>query len=260
MNWDAILLSIFVLLFGCREKEDDILGNLFFERSIEGGILISSIDGKTEYIYNKDRIETPYSPDATFYVLESIVALNDKIIPDEKQKLQWDGEDRGLIEWNRDQTLETAYKYSCLWANQQVADRIGLPRFSIALRSAKYGNAATGKSISSFWLNGKLTVSSRGQIDFLRKLYLEKLPFSAFSQKTVKSWMIVRKTKNYTLYAKTAWASHSVDQHGWNVGFVETPNRGTWIFSLNMKIEQTSEAPFRQEIVDEALRKKGIIK
>jgi beta-lactamase class D len=255
----ALFLLSIVFLVGCHAEEDNSLGKLFFERSVEGGILISLVKGNTEYVYNADRMETPYSPDSTFYIIEALIALQEKVVADEKQPLPWDGEDRGLAEWNRDQTLETAYKYSCLWAGRQLAERIGLQRFSKNLKAANYGNGEAGKGLESFWLTGDLEITGRQQAAFLRSLYLEELPFNKTHQRTVKQWMIVRKTKTHTLYAKTAWASHSSDRHGWDIGFVETKNKGAWIFALNIKIEQAQEASFRQEIVDEALRLKGII-
>jgi beta-lactamase class D len=259
MNRPFVFLII-VFLFGCREKEDEALETIFFERSVEGGILISALDEKIEFIFNKKRQETSYSPDATFYILSSIIALDEKLWVDEQQSIFWDGEDRGLAEWNRDQSLETAYKYSCLWANQKIIERIGISRFASILKKTEYGNGETGNNSLDFWLNGNLNINSRQQIDFLRRLYKGRLPFGKTAQQTVKRWMMVRKTNDYTLYSKTAWASHTTEQHGWNVGFIETQNRGTWFFALNMKIEQASLAPFRQEIIEEALRKKGIIR
>lgn len=71
--------------------------------------------------------------------------------------------------------------------------------------------------------------------------------------------MAARHGATFVLYAKTARAAHAPTRHGWNVGFVESKDKGTWFFALNITVEQTYQAAFRQEIVVEALKRTGII-
>lgn len=255
----AISLLVGSALLGCNSNEDEVLGNLFFERGVEGGILISAENGKTEFVSNADRMETPFSPDATFFLPGVLIALSEKAVADEKETLSWDGEDRGLAEWNRDQSLESAYRFSCVWFFQEMAERVGRTRNVSQLKAMKYGNGNGGKDVTSFWSSGDLKITAKEQIAFLKSLRKETLPIPKAHQQLLKAWMAVRRTATYVLYGKTAWASHTPTRHGWNIGFVETKSKGTWYFALNLMLEQASQAAFRQEIVYEALHRKGII-
>jgi beta-lactamase class D len=136
-----------------------------------------------EYAYNKKRMETAHFLDATFYIIASIIVLDEKITSDEKYNIPWDGHNLEYSEWNRDQTLATTYKYSCLWTYQQIIGRIGLSHFSSDIKRAGYGTGEIGIDISSFWLNGSLIITGRQQAEFLRRLYREVLPSSRSSQK-----------------------------------------------------------------------------
>ncbi len=252
------IFFLIVLIFaGCRSEEDLSLEKIFFERDAEGGIIISSLDGK-EFIYNNDHLETSYSPDSTFFLPTVLIALEDRVVTEEKNFFVWDDEDRGLAEWNKDQTLESAYKYSCVWVHQRLSQQIGISRYVAHLKAMKYGNGRIGSELSSFWTNGELKITARQQLEFLKSLYRETLPVGKIYQQKLKQMMIVKKTNKGTMYSKTAWASNSPTRHGWNIGFIETIEKRTWFFVLNMKIDNASKASFRQEIVLEALKEKGI--
>ncbi|MCP4354467.1 MAG: class D beta-lactamase, partial [Proteobacteria bacterium] len=70
--------------------------------------------------------------------------------------------------------------------------------------------------------------------------------------------MIIKKSPQYTIRAKTGWAMRIKKQHGWYVGYVET-DQNVWFFSTNMDIEKKSDAAYRKKITMEALKLKGII-
>ncbi len=45
------------------------------------------------------------------------------------------------------------------------------------VKKIDYGNEKTGLDVSTFWLEGDLKISAVEQIEFLKKLYKNDLPF-----------------------------------------------------------------------------------
>ncbi len=97
--------------------------------------------------------------------------------------------------------------------------------------AANYGNQTIGSpdAIDSFWLEGELRITPQQQIEFLQRLYRNELPFSEEAIAIVKDIMIVERTPNYTLRAKSGWAGFGESdqpQIGWYVGYLEQGDNG----------------------------------
>ena len=109
------LLSIaaaLVLIFfaaGSVRADDPDLSKIFKDRDIEGTIVISSLDGKIEYVHNNYRSEIRFIPASTFKIPNTLIALEEGVIKNEKEIIKWDGKNKGFDAWNTDQTLETAF-------------------------------------------------------------------------------------------------------------------------------------------------------
>ena len=104
-------------------------------------------------------------------------------------------------------------------------------------------------SIAS-WLDGALRISAMEQVDFLRKLYRNELPFKVEHQRLVKDIMIVEAGRDWILRAKTGWQARVEPQIGWWVGWVETPT-GAVIFALNIDLPGgMKDAPKRRRLSD----------
>ena len=86
------------------------------------------------------------------------------------------------------------------------------------LKKLNYSNKSTAGAIVSFWLNGTLLISARQQLDLLRRLYHEQLPFSKESQQIVKHIM---KNSEPNLYGKTGWGIWQGKELGWVIGWIE---------------------------------------
>jgi hypothetical protein len=105
--------------------------------------------------------------------------------------IRWDGKVRGLkdspvAEWNRDNSLASGMRYSTVWFYQEVARRAGERRMQQWIDKAGYGNRDIGGGIDTFWLSGALRISAEQQIDFLRRLADDRLPFSPRAQEIVR--------------------------------------------------------------------------
>lgn len=243
----------------CTVNAEEVdLAKLFNERNVEGTIIISSLDGKTEYLHNKTRSEKRYLPASTFKIPNTLIALEEKAIANEKEIIKWDGKDKGWSPWNKNQSLETAFPISCIWFYQELAKRVGNSKYLSYLDKLHYGNKMTGPNLATFWLEGDLKISAREQIDILKKLYKDQLPFKDEHLKILKKIMVVDKTPEYTIRVKTGLAMRIKNQHGWYVGYVETSGK-TWFFATNICIKRKSDSTYRKEITMEALKLEGII-
>jgi beta-lactamase class D len=253
-----VIVFAMYLNINTANAEDSDLAKLFSDRKVKGTIIISSLDGKTEYLHNKERAEKRYLPASTFKIPNTLIALDEGVIADEKELIKWDGKDKGRDAWNKDQSLETAFPVSCVWFYQELAKRIGNSKYLSHLDRINYGNKMTGPEITTFWLNGDIKISAREQIVFLKRLYNDELPYKKNHLQLLKKIMIVDKTPKYIIRAKTGWAMRINHQHGWYVGYVET-NGQVWFFATNIEIKNNSDAAYRKEITLEALKVKGII-
>jgi beta-lactamase class D len=250
------LCVVFGLAHGAACEDSD-LSRLFADRNVVGTIVISSLNGSGLYIHNERRANTAFVPASTFKIPNTLIALDEGVAsPDEIMK--WDGKDKGFDSWNRDQTLETAFKSSCVWFYQELAKRAGVPKYEKHLVTMAYGNAKPGPELTTFWLDGDLKINAMQQIDFLKKVYSEGLPFQRSSYEILKKIMIVDQTPAYTVRAKTGWAQRVSPQIGWFVGYVETKDN-VWFFATNLDITKPEDARYRQEITMAALKAKGIL-
>jgi beta-lactamase class D len=253
-----LIFCMFFLAIGIANAEDQELAKLFRERNVKGTLIISSLDGNTEYLYNKDRAEKRFLPASTFKIPNTLIALDEGTIASETEIIKWDGNDKGWSPWNKDQSLKTAFPISCVWFYQDLAKRIGNKVYLSHLSRMKYGNMKTGPEVTKFWLEGDLKISAREQIGFLKQLYKEDLPYRKSYIQILKKLMIVDKSTHYVIRAKTGWAMRIKNQHGWYVGYVETDQK-VWFFATNLDIGRKSDATYRKEISMEALKTKGII-
>ncbi|MCX5806175.1 MAG: class D beta-lactamase [Proteobacteria bacterium] len=253
-----VVLTLTIFITATSHADDADLAKLFQDRGVEGTIIISSLDGKMNYVHNSRRSETRFIPASTFKIPNTLIALEEGAVKNEKEVIKWDGKDKGLDAWNKDQSLETAFPLSCVWFYQELAKRVGNENYLIQLKKLEYGNEKTGPDVTTFWLEGDLKISAREQIHFLKKLYEESLPYSKGNIKLLKKIMIIEENPQFTIRAKTGWAMRTDPQQGWYAGYVET-KRQVWFFATNLEIRKKGDDSFRKEITMAALKAKGIL-
>lgn len=93
-----------------------------------------------------------------------------------------------------------------MWYYQELARRIGIKTMKKYLAKTCYGNNDLSAGIERFWLKGGFKVTQEGQIDFLKSLYFDKLPFSKRSFDIVKRILKNDDFNSCTLFAKTGLA------------------------------------------------------
>lgn len=205
-----------------------------FFRNTEGTFILKDVESGKMLIYNDKRAEARQAPQSTFKIMNSLIGLQVKAVQDEYDIKHWDGTQRTLNVWNQDHTLGSAMRYSVVWYYQAMARDIGDINMQNWLDQCSYGNRDISGGIDQFWLNSSLKISPIEQVNFLEKLYQEKLPFDKGVQKTVKRMLIQQEGDHYILYGKTGSSgmqnNHSV---GWYVGFV-TVQGHPYVFATNL--------------------------
>jgi len=251
---NIIKVVIFIgLIFNFIYAEDKDLKNIFDKSKINGTLVISSLNSEKNYIYNNSRALTRFIPASTFKIPNTLISLEEGVIKDENEIIKWDGKIRSYDMWNKDQTLQSAIAFSCVWCYQKFAKEIGNDKYLDYLKKIHYGNEKTGLDISTFWLEGDIKISAFEQIDFLKRLYKNDLPFNQKNIDITKKILTVENTNNYVMKAKSGWSG----KIGWYIGYVETKN-DIWFFALNGDISK-EELKYRKQIVMESLKIKNII-
>jgi len=214
----------------------------FSDRAVAGSMLVYDERDNRYLVFDRARAETRFTPASTFKVFNALVALETGAVKDEYEVIRWDGVKRGMENWNRDQSLASAMKFSAVWFYQEMARRAGASRMQAWIDQVGYGNRDIGGGIDRFWLDGgKLRISALEQIGFLRRLAEGSLPFSPQAQEAVRRITIVDAAPDYILHAKTGWALRAAadGKHdlGWIVGWVERDGR-RWFFAMNMDMSR----------------------
>lgn len=252
-------ITLFVSLFSVQAvAEDRAIAKLFAQRSIDGTIVILSLHSGQTFIHNDPRANHRFTPASTFKIPNTLISLQERAVSGKDDVLKWDGRTYDFPAWNRDQTLESAFKVSCVWCFQELARRVGAEKYRNYLRESAYGELREPFEATTFWLDGSLEISAIEQVDFLKKVYQRALPFSPSSYETLRQIMLVEQTPAFTMRAKTGWAARVKPQVGWYVGYVET-SKDVWFFATNVGVRDEKDLPLRQKLTREALQTKGVI-
>lgn len=257
LNRIKLFLLVQVMLTFNLFAVDLELENIFKNKNIEGTIVIESLNTKKVYVYNDKRANMSLSPASTFKIPNTLIALNEGTV-NANSIILWDKTDKGMAAWNKNQTLESAFKVSCVWCYKEFASKIGLEKYKNYLEKLDYGDKIVGNDVSDFWLDGSLKITVFEQIKFLKKLYNNDLPFKIEDINTLKQIMIEEKNENFMLSAKSGWSTRFEFESGWYVGFVETKD-DVWFFATNLVTQGKKDLPLRKEITIESLKTKGII-
>lgn len=237
---------------------------LFEDAGVTGTLLVVDERDGTRHVHDDARARQRFVPASTFKIPHLLFALDAGIATDASQTFRWDGVPRRFAHWNRDQTLAEAMRGSTVWVFQDFARALGEHRERRYLRRLGYGNRSVTGGIERFWLDGGLAISAVEQIDLLRRLHRETLPFDVSHQRLVKELILIETGPRHVLHGKTGWAFDVEPQLGWFIGWVDTAD-GAVFFALNIDMNSSdmpggaADAPKREAIVRAALRSIGAL-
>jgi beta-lactamase class D len=225
-------------------RVDPGIGSVFSPYDVNGTVVLLDMSRQTCVRFNPERAGERFLPASTFKIFNTMVALDEGSIPDAETVLKWDGVERALPAWNRDQAMREAFQSSTVWFYQELARRTGEADMREWLQREQYGNADISGGIDRFWLDGGLRISADEQVAFLWKLHRRELGFSVRAQQIVYDLLLWEQTAEQTIRGKTGWTEVDGRQLGWFVGYVE---RGTDVHIFALNFESTDpEFPMRE--------------
>jgi len=249
----TLILLIFAVfeLTSCKQKQTtetrDDFKKYYDQFQVEGSFVLYDQNNDKFIFYNREQLKQQFSPASTFKICNSLIGLETGIIKDENFIIPWDSIVRDNPKWNKDHDLKSAFKNSTVWYYRELARRVGGEKMKYWLDKSQFGNADTSGGLDLFWLTGGLRITPEQQIDFLKRLHENKLPFSKRTTEIVKNIMIVKDTLGYKLRAKSGWADDSVKSAGWYVGYLETKDN-VYYFSNCIQTNDFSKAKARIDI------------
>lgn len=256
------LLSI--VICSCSPKNvtiDNSIKPFFDDNKVDGTFALFS-NGSGEFtIYNLARYkDSAFSPASTFKIVNSLIGLQTGRIVNEKMVIPWDGVKRWNEDWNKDLTMEQAFKTSAVSYYQEVARRIGKDTMQRWLDSLHYGTAKITTKVDSFWLDNSLKIKPDEQLGLVKQLYFEQLPFSKTTQSIVKKIMVQESNANYTLAYKTGLGyKENGKALGWMVGWIEE-NKHAYLFVLNLEGEHDMDmVATRKKVLMGILKQQGFL-
>jgi beta-lactamase class D len=224
-------------------------------KGYQAAFAIYNVKTKESLRFNEELCAARLSPCSTFKIFNSLVGLETGVLADENSPMTWDGTKSMVCNCNQDQTLESAVTNSCKWYFERVAIAVGAERMRKFLADVQYGNQDISGGMTDFWVGSSLKISANEQVDFLRKLLQDELPFSKRSMAIVRGLIRLEQTEKGTLYGKTGSNMENGKKVlGWFVGYVVQPH-GVYIFATNIQADDGAWGQKAKEITREILER-----
>lgn len=254
-----LFVSISFSITTIAQTWDSLKAAKLFGKNV-GTIVIYDKAQERYYRYNQPRAAERFTPASTFKIPNSLFGLESGIITDENHLLKWDGVKRWRKEWNQDNTLASAIKYSVVWYYQELARQIGKVKTEKYLKDIGYGNCRVGEKVDYYWLDNSLKISAEEQIAFLKRFYDYKLPFSKRSVDIVKKIMPEEKYQKSVMKFKTGTGNKEDGTWiAWLVGYVEKKGN-VYFFAFNIEAATFEKVDrLRNKISREVLKQSKIL-
>lgn len=235
----SILPITILLIIGCSKKNNlqDIVNKNMI--GLQETIVLLDLTSNQEIIFNSNLTNTRTTPCSTFKIWNSLIGIENNLINSEYDSFyKWDGITRSYPDWNKDLNLQEAFKFSCVPAYQNLANRIGIKNMQAFINEINYGDRDISSGLDIFWLprpkKKSILISPKEQAILIKQLVNNKLAFSDKSKQILKNLMLFKTTENGTIYGKTGSGQNINDitdnNIGWYVGYVTSKN-GKYAFA-----------------------------
>lgn len=198
----------------------------FRDCKLKGSITVYDYKHKKWIFSDKADAGAAMLPASTFKVINILIALETGTIKDENEIVKWPGSTDTVKygyrpEIYHDISVKEAFEVSAGWAFVELAKKIDRKVYRHYLDACGYGNHNLTEAGADFWNFGAFGISPRNQVEFLIKVYEEKLPFSKRNIAILKKVMVTETTPNYIIRSKTGWTKTDNRDLGWWVGYME---------------------------------------
>jgi len=254
----VILLCCIFDLCAAGMFDQSAVDDIFAEAGVNGTFVLFDLSANRFVIHNKERAESRFIPASTFKIPNSLIGLSSGAIESVDAILPYGGKPQFLKSWEKDMGLRDAIRISNVPVYQELARRIGIKRMAEYVTLLNYGNTQIGDTVDMFWLRGPLEISAIEQTRFLAKLAMGELPLPTDVQSSVRDIVKTDQEEDWTLYAKTGWASSYEPAIGWWVGWVEKNGR-IFSFALNMDMPDVGDVKKRKSLGKASLKVLGVI-
>lgn len=230
---------------------------VIYDNSKKKWILSDTIDSKKETL-----------PASTFKIINLLIALETRSIQDEYEVVKWPGKTDTVKYGFRpdiyhDMTVKEAFEASAGWVFVELAKKIGKTNYKKYLIRSHYGNLDLSQTDDDFWNFGNFGISPLNQVEFIKNLYTEDLPFSKRNMEIVKRVMISEKTEDFMIRSKTGWTRDNGINTGWWVGSIEN-KQGIYFFATRLlqdrQIKNPNFGACRKEITKTIFKDLNILK
>ncbi len=259
---------ILILIFSSSLSFGQVNWNQPFEEcGIEGSITIYDYNLNKWMTNDIEDSQNLTLPASTFKIVNTLIALETKVIQDENEIIPWIDDYDTLKYGHRpniyhSMSMKEAFKLSAGWAYIELAKKIGKGRYRDFLTQIGYGNVDLSAEDTDFWNFGSFAISPANQISILIGIYEETLPFSQQSFKTLKKMMIEEETDDYVIRAKTGWTRDGGKDTGWWVGYIEKSDN-TYFFATRLikdrDVPNSNFGSCRKEITKKICEELGIL-
>lgn len=211
---------------------------------ISGGAIFYSSKNQEYNIYNKDLIETRASPCSTFKIISTLIGLEKGVITSKESVMGYDGTNYPNKNWNKNLTLEEAFKESCVWYYKKLINKVDSKSVQSILDDLKYGNCdisewegdlKNGKGhLNGFWLESSLQISPKEQVQTMAKIFEGDTSFKKEHINILKDIMKIDvNDKNINVYGKTGTGFDGKNKRvdAWFVGMLESKG-DTYYFAI----------------------------
>jgi beta-lactamase class D len=212
--------------------------------------------------YDQQRLELgaaqcalPLSPCSTFKIPHALIGLQSGVVGGPGELKKWDGRQHARAVNNRDHTLASAIEHSVVWYFQSVARDVGEEAMALWLERLDYGNRDISGGIDRFWLGSTLEIDAYRQLDLVRALWRNGLPFDEEHQRAVAAMLAQDSELPGALHGKTGScrgnAETGTPDHAWFVGWIDWSekrqrNPATTWFVINIAGERADGATARR--------------
>jgi len=273
------ILLIFLLagiFISCKSKAEDTVESAEIRKEFKqlfvgcpdyGSIAIYDNTNHKWFLSDTTNTQLATLPASTFKIINFLIALEIGVVNDENDVVKWIS-DYDTIKYGHrpdiyhDMTIEEAFKASAGWVFIELAKKIGRDNYLTYLDQCEYGNGVLTQEDFDFWNFGDFGITPINQVEFLKKLYDEDLPFSKRNIEIVKRVMINEQNEQYTLRAKTGWTRDSGMNTGWWVGYIENKTSAYFFATRLLRDRSQSSKNFgscRKEITKKALKELDIL-
>lgn len=258
---------ILPLLLSTGPDVQQDLSRYFKENNQKGSITIYDYKAKKWIFSDSADSHHPTLPASTFKIINTLIALQSGVIKNENEVIKWPGSIDTVKYGYRpkiyhDMSLKEAFRVSAGWVYVEMAKKIGKDKYRKILTDCHYGNGDLSVDDDDFWNFGNLAISPVNQLEILKGVYEETLPFKKEFFKILKNIMTEEQTGTYTLRAKTGWARDNEKEVGWWVGYVERKDN-VYFFATRLikgrKVPNPNFGPNRKEITRTILKQLNII-